>query len=36
MRPVEIAVVLLIATLAISWIGPLAWALVDRVWMYRF
>jgi hypothetical protein len=36
MRIIELALVIVIATLAISWIGPLAWTLVDRVWMYRF
>ena len=36
MRIIEFAVVIVIATLAISWIGPLAWAIVAKAWMYKF
>ena len=36
MRPIEIAVVLLIAGLAPGWIGPLAWALLTSAGKYAF
>jgi hypothetical protein len=36
MRPIEIAVVLVIAGLALSWIGPLAWALLRSAAMFAY
>jgi hypothetical protein len=36
MRPVEIAVVLVIATLALGWVGPLGWALLKSVTRFAF
>jgi hypothetical protein len=36
MRIIEIAVVVVIATLALSWVGPLGWALLGRAWMYAY
>lgn len=36
MRPIETAVVLVIAALSIGWIGPLAWALLDRAGLLAF
>jgi hypothetical protein len=36
MRPIELAVVLVIAGLAIGWIGPLAWALLGSASRYAF
>jgi hypothetical protein len=36
MRIIEIVVVIVIATLAISWIGPLAWALLGTAFKYKF
>jgi hypothetical protein len=36
MRPIEIAVVLVITGLALSWIGPLAWALLRSAAMFAY
>ncbi len=36
MRPIELAVVLVIAGLAIGWIGPLGWALLNRAAMFAY
>ena len=36
MRPIELVIVLVIAGLAIGWIGPLGWALVKTAARYTF
>jgi hypothetical protein len=36
MRVIEIAVVFVIAALALSWIGPLAWAILGSVGRWAF
>ena len=36
MRPIEIAVVLLIAGLALGWIGPLAWAILGNAMKFVY
>jgi hypothetical protein len=36
MRIIEITIVVVIATLALSWVGPLGWALIGSAWRYTF
>ncbi len=36
MRPVEIAVVVAVATLALGWVGPLGWALVESAARFAY
>ena len=36
MRIIEITVVVVIATLALSWVGPLGWALLGSASRYAF
>lgn len=36
MRLIEIAAVVVIATLALSWIGPLGWALLGSASRYAY
>lgn len=36
MRPIEIAVVLVIAGLALAWVGPLGWELLRSASRYAF
>jgi hypothetical protein len=36
LRIIEIAIVLVVAGLALTWIGPLAWMILDRAWLYAY